>query len=339
METCHQIRKAGFNEVPIVFLTANASLPERLKGYKSGGDDFIHKPFDVNEFLVKVNNVLCRKQLLDKAHQEVRDTTQHVNNTMQTLGETGIVIHFLQSTFDCNSYDALAQKVIAAHKQLGLKISIEITLNEEHQYYNLSNTLEKSVFEYTRNRGRLVHSGNHTIVNYPAISIFIHNMPIDNPELNGRIRDYIAVIGEGANSKINALKLELFSKDQKQNLFNFITELSQTIKNIDRAHINQQNENEGILSELIEEIEEAFTVLEMTEKQEQKLQSIIQNSAHKIRTLHDNGLTIDNEFQLILGDISAIIEQNDIELKDISTETNEAENELFPEDEGDVLFF
>ena len=337
LETCKQIRSLGFENVLIVFLSANNSLPERLKGYQVGGDDFIHKPFDINELLNKVNAVISKKHLLDKAHQTIKDTNQSATNAIQTLGETGLVVHFLQSTFDCNSYDSLAQKIIHTHKQLGLTISLEISLNEERLHYNLQNPLEKSVFEYARHRGRLVSSGKHTIVNYQGVSIFIKNMPIENSELCGRIRDYIAIIGQGAESKIKALKVELFAKDQRQTLIDFISDLAKTVNRIDMAHIEQQNQQENILTDLFSDIEDAFSELEMSEKQEKGLRNILNNSAQQTLSLHDNGLIIDKEFKLILDDLNTIVQQSDKQYEDIIAEQEEPE--VFEESDDDVLFF
>ncbi|MBF0266670.1 MAG: response regulator [Gammaproteobacteria bacterium] len=336
MDTCKQIRAKGFEHVSIVFLSANGSLPERLEGYQAGGDDFIQKPFDVKELILKVNTVISKKQLLDKAHQTIKDTTRSATDAMRTLGETGIVIHFLQSTFECNSYDSLAQKIVQSHKQFALNISIEMTINGEYLYYNLKNSLEQSVFEYVRNRGRLIHSGCHTIVNYPGLSIFIHNMPIDNPELYGRIKDYTALIGQGAYSKLKALKAELFAKKQRQNLLDFINNLAITVKQIDQAYIDQQLVNENILSELIDEIEEAFTILEMTEKQEKNLRNYIQKAAQKTQNVHDTGLAIDKEFELLIKYIKLIAEENNTEYKEADDE--EVNTEVLEED-GDVLLF
>jgi DNA-binding response OmpR family regulator len=55
------IRKSG-NTVPVIFLTARSELEERLDGFKNGGDDYITKPFDIKEFVARVQALLRRCQ-------------------------------------------------------------------------------------------------------------------------------------------------------------------------------------------------------------------------------------------------------------------------------------
>ena len=54
-----EIRK--FNtEVPILFLTAKTMTEDKVEGFKSGGDDYLTKPFSVEEFQARVKALLKR---------------------------------------------------------------------------------------------------------------------------------------------------------------------------------------------------------------------------------------------------------------------------------------
>lgn len=57
-EVCSAIRE--FSNLPILFLTAKSAEDDRLSAYKSGGDDFLSKPFSQAEFLAKVNSLRRR---------------------------------------------------------------------------------------------------------------------------------------------------------------------------------------------------------------------------------------------------------------------------------------
>ena len=47
--------------IPIIFLTAKSLKEDVLKGYKSGADDYLNKPFDSEVLLVKLKTLLKRK--------------------------------------------------------------------------------------------------------------------------------------------------------------------------------------------------------------------------------------------------------------------------------------
>jgi CheY-like chemotaxis protein len=55
-ETCRRIRSnPGMVGIRILFLSAKAGLEERLKGYQIGGDDYISKPFAMEELKAKIS--------------------------------------------------------------------------------------------------------------------------------------------------------------------------------------------------------------------------------------------------------------------------------------------
>jgi len=48
--------------VPIIFLTAKSLLDDKIRGFQSGADDYITKPFEVFELLYKIKAILRRSQ-------------------------------------------------------------------------------------------------------------------------------------------------------------------------------------------------------------------------------------------------------------------------------------
>lgn len=55
-----KIRKEDECNVPIIFLTARNAENDLLTGFSAGGDDYISKPFSVNEVLARIKAVLKR---------------------------------------------------------------------------------------------------------------------------------------------------------------------------------------------------------------------------------------------------------------------------------------
>ena len=47
-------------EIPVIFVTAKTSVPDRVKGLKLGAEDYVTKPFDLEELLARVETVLRR---------------------------------------------------------------------------------------------------------------------------------------------------------------------------------------------------------------------------------------------------------------------------------------
>ena len=58
-EICQQLRSAG-HDFPIVFLTARDATEDRVRGLTIGGDDYLTKPFSVEELVARVHAILRR---------------------------------------------------------------------------------------------------------------------------------------------------------------------------------------------------------------------------------------------------------------------------------------
>lgn len=48
-------------ELPVIFLTARTGIPDLVKGFDSGGTDYVRKPFSMEELIVRINNQLNLK--------------------------------------------------------------------------------------------------------------------------------------------------------------------------------------------------------------------------------------------------------------------------------------
>ena len=54
------LRKERRSQIPVIFLTARSAENDLLTGFSAGGDDYISKPFSINEVLARVKAVLKR---------------------------------------------------------------------------------------------------------------------------------------------------------------------------------------------------------------------------------------------------------------------------------------
>jgi DNA-binding response OmpR family regulator len=64
VELCRRLRAAsGLSGVPILFLTAKQDIIDKAVGFAVGGDDYLTKPFDVRELLMRARALLRRPPL------------------------------------------------------------------------------------------------------------------------------------------------------------------------------------------------------------------------------------------------------------------------------------
>ena len=61
LEICSEIRK--LSRVPVLFLSAKGTTSDRIAGLKLGGNDYLSKPFDLEELLLRVQILLQKNEI------------------------------------------------------------------------------------------------------------------------------------------------------------------------------------------------------------------------------------------------------------------------------------
>ncbi|RLD03602.1 MAG: DNA-binding response regulator [Chloroflexi bacterium] len=61
LEVCHRLRTGS--EVPILMLTAKDTVQDRVEGLDAGADDYLVKPFNLDELLARIRALLRRTQV------------------------------------------------------------------------------------------------------------------------------------------------------------------------------------------------------------------------------------------------------------------------------------
>ena len=59
-------------QVPILFLTARSTTDDLIQGFKAGGNDYLKKPFDLEELVVRIEVLVNRNRLLEEPESAAR---------------------------------------------------------------------------------------------------------------------------------------------------------------------------------------------------------------------------------------------------------------------------
>jgi DNA-binding response OmpR family regulator len=75
-------------QVPIIFLSAKSQTNDVVNGFKVGANDYIRKPFSIEELIVRIENVLRHKTIPAEEVEEVQIGRYTFNMKRQTLNHT-----------------------------------------------------------------------------------------------------------------------------------------------------------------------------------------------------------------------------------------------------------
>jgi DNA-binding response OmpR family regulator len=90
---CHnltqEIRKVN-EEIPIIFLTARSLTEDVIKGFKMGGNDYLKKPFSIEELIVRMNSLTKRASAKENSLKVSEFTIGQFNFSRSAMELKGI---------------------------------------------------------------------------------------------------------------------------------------------------------------------------------------------------------------------------------------------------------
>jgi len=78
-------------EIPVIFLTAKGSVQDKVKGFRLGADDYLTKPFQIEELQVRIETVLRRYYKTDEI-LTYRNISVNVSSHRVTKGEKEVTL-------------------------------------------------------------------------------------------------------------------------------------------------------------------------------------------------------------------------------------------------------
>jgi DNA-binding response OmpR family regulator len=90
-EFVRQLRESG-NTTPVLMITAKDAFDDMRQGFHSGTDDYMVKPINVNEMILRVNALLRRAQMINDRRQTVGSTVMELDSlTVRTEKESMVL--------------------------------------------------------------------------------------------------------------------------------------------------------------------------------------------------------------------------------------------------------
>lgn len=291
-ELCRQI-KDDFDiyDIPVLFLSALDGYEDRLRGFEVGGEDFILKPVNPKVLEAKITLVLRKIEERQQLKSQLQYATSTAMLTMTTMSETGLVLEGFKLFNHCISPIELANALVGALALFGVESVVSLQLaGGECIAVNArgpATELEISVLQHMATMDRITQFKTRMSINYPHVCTLITNMPVEDPERCGRLRDHLAMLIEAAEVRLNAITTSLQAIKRGTVIENTIKSLSATMAQIDDSQRNGRATASIILGEVIARIEAALVGLGLTERQESALINITQSGLETIsRTLN-----------------------------------------------------
>ena len=153
----------GTANVPICMLTARAEPEERIQGLEIGVDDYVAKPFEPRELLLRLQNILKRRQGPSGPRDEVTmgDYTFHVGRGELKRGEESVKLtereRELLRQFAQRPGTPVARHELAADDSTGTERAIDVQINRLRRKIETDPT-NPVYLQTVRGKGYILHT-------------------------------------------------------------------------------------------------------------------------------------------------------------------------------------
>ncbi len=128
-ELCRKIReKYSMYQLPVIFITAKNHIDDLVSGFEAGANDYIFKPFDLNELLARSRNLIKLKKLAEK-NEHLQSSIEFKNQFHQ------MTIHDLKNPL--SSIIVLSDMLKAEEKDTSHMEFLNVIQNSSHKMLDL----------------------------------------------------------------------------------------------------------------------------------------------------------------------------------------------------------
>ena len=313
-EVCAQLKQDPVTkQVPIVFLSGNGSLRDKMQGYEVGGDDYLIKPFEPEALSAKIKVLLKYRDQTKELHQQYEVAQKTANIAMSGSSELGQAMLFIENSFTIHDYEELANALFTMTDRMALRATLMfISENNEPFWYSSSGAvspLETQVLNMIHTEKRIYDFGCRTVIAFPNVSILIKNMPIDDMERYGRIKDLFPVILGALNGKILSLNTERALQQQSSEISESNERIKGSLLELSGSLQDNQDKITRVMRKMLDELSMHLPYLGLEEDQEEYILNRIEEAITDSMQLVNSANAIKSIFSTVVNEMSQITEK------------------------------
>lgn len=308
---CRQLKEDwDTQDIPVLFLSGDDDIDTRLLAYEAGGDDFILKPFKPAELTRKMKvakRILAEKKAL---HEQAGYATRTAMSAMTSMGELGVVLQFLSKSFACNSMDELGAAMLDAMQQYDLQSAIRLSVGNvvrcmSPQGHDLP--LEVGILNHVQHSGRIFQFKSRCVFNYGQVTLLVNNMPLEDPERCGRIRDNGALLAEGADARLRAIESEQVASRRRAGIEAALPRVHAALDTVQSNYRRNCYELTQVMVEFQESLVKTYMNMGLTDEQEEQLTETANTYMQRMVGTQDQSLGIVAQLEELAGELESVV--------------------------------
>ncbi len=294
------LQQAFMAQTPLVVLTSSPAVQDKVKALEIGCDDLIDSKLTPDEVSARITKSIFHQIANAQLNQRLLLATETARSAMVDNSDLGANIQFLLQIHNCDNLDQLGQQFFATIARYGLSCSLQMRSEmgkKDMEAHGMAKHLESQLLSQLKDSGRYVDFGRRTIVNYDRVSLLIKNMPLNDAEKYGAIKDNTFCLVQGINARIIALEDRYKLLAEKAALHKLSSDVRLVISVLKDSYQDVMKQIAAEVEVVSEQLEHRLPHLALTETDEEFIHAIAAKLVADTTRIFNDGLKVDELFK------------------------------------------
>jgi hypothetical protein len=260
---------------------------------------------------------------------------------MTGSSELGIAMQFVEKSYGFHNYTDLTNSLLQVCQQYQLNCVALVITRQENYWYTLDEAispLEKEMMEMLDRGKRFIDFGKRTIINYPNLSLLVKNMPLDDMERYGRMKDLLCILLTAVDAKVKTIIADQALNEQSEDLMRSFGQIRSRLYYLAKTLIDNQHEGTELLQRMVTELNADLLGMGLEEDQEAWILHRIDTAIEDAKRQLDASSFMYAVFTGVLTNLKQIGCKQQ-ELRQTFNEMNTPSDIGEPEEDGSVEMF
>lgn len=226
------------------------------------------------------------------------------------MGELGVVMQFLSKSFTCHNIQSVANLATEALRQYELEGAVYLIWEGDHHVMTTSGsalpTDQETLIIQRRTLGRLLEIERTLVVNFEHVTVLVTNLPENDAERLGRIRDNIATLAEGIESRIQGLLLEYDNLLKQQGIRYAVSEIRNSVVDLQARQMADLMHTRALVNHVINDFEATFIHMALHTEHENQMIGDLVDLRHKIEDIVSTPGDVHNKLQVVVAALQTL---------------------------------
>ena len=302
-QICHELRTDYLDRhVPVIFVSGQMSEKDILEAYDAGADDYLIKPIRLKELRVKLENFSRQQEEHFNQQEQMSGAQKMAFEAMTTSSELGEILRFHEESYLVANLDELMSLLLKAIAKFSLKSSI-LVFGEKESFYRddgQSKPLEQKTLHAFKDQQRIYSWKNRTFFNYEHFSILIRDMPINDEERYGILKDQLCLLFNGVDARIKALLIEKSNQLKAITMKVAADTIANMVMEIESDNVELSQKFEAIILKMESNISADILMFNLLENEEKVLLEHIVSAIKESSEVFELSLQKEKQYKEIM---------------------------------------